>query len=341
MKVKVLRRSCWIIAAMALGSCSGGEPQPEQAAAVTQPTPISFSNDPLPEPLPEIAARVGDQPILLRNVRIIAERHLVEGDAEQRPRVYRQALDQLIVRELLFREAMQRHLEPEDAAVEQAYNEARVPYKGDETWAQFLAQQGLNDQEFRKELRIQFTVQTLIEEQTGQAGPVTDQEVREFYDTNPEMFESGERLRASHIQLRINEQMSAEDKAARRQRAHQLLGQIRDGDDFAELARRHSEDQGSAALGGELQVFHRGQMPPAFEEAAFALEPGAVSGVVETPFGFHIIKLHERLPSLHMEFDAAKDRMKTLLLAQKKQRALASLVTNLRSVTKIEDFLSP
>ena len=322
---------------VALCSCSGSGTASRESAMASA-TPDSLA--PLPDPLPEVVARVNGQPIPLRNVRIIAEQNLKgQGSAGQRPAAYRAAIEQLIARELLFQEAVVRGLGPDTEAIERAYDEARVPYKDDETWKLFLAQQGMNEEGFRAELRLQHTVQALLRQQLAKVPQATDQEAQAFYQANPALFDSGERLRASHIQIRVTESQTAEVRAALKQRAGTLLEQIRGGADFAELARKSSGDPGSAGRGGELPVFQKGEFHPAFEQVAYALKPGEVSEVVETPFGYHIIKLHERLPSVHADFETAKERVKADLLVRKHREAFQQLVGTLRARAKIETYL--
>jgi peptidyl-prolyl cis-trans isomerase C len=335
----------WIVALMLLSSCSDKTTAPPErapageAAMPAAPSP-SVSAAPLPDPLPEIAARVNGQPIFLRSVRLVAGLRM-SGDASEEPRpvVYRKALNSLITRELLLQEALVRKVEPDTDGIERAYDEARVPYKDDESWKVFLAQQEMDPQSFRQELRIQHTVQALMTREAAGLPPVSDQEARSFYESRPELFETGERLRASHIQIRAPEGLTTSDRARLREKADALLVRLRKGEDFAKLARQHSEDPGSAQKGGELQVFYQGQMFPAFERAAFALEPGQVSEVTETPFGYHIIKLHERLPSLRVEFEATMERVKQFVAAQRRQQAVLQLVSTLEARAKIETYL--
>src|SRR4029450_5651220 len=118
-----------------------------------------------------------------------------------------------------------------------------------------------------------------------------------------------------------------------------ILARARAREDFATLAKESSEDPGSAPKGGDLGTFGRGQMVPAFEQAAFALKPGEVSGIVETPFGFHIIKVTERIPARKLPFAEVKDRLKLEMVQQKRQRAQQSFVNSLRAKAQIETFL--
>jgi peptidyl-prolyl cis-trans isomerase C len=224
--------------------------------------------------------------------------------------------------------------------VEQKYDEARLPYPDDKSWNAFLAQQGMDPQSFRTELRVQYTVQALMQQvSAGVASEVTDEQAREFFAANPQRFETGERLRARHILLRLPREVSPTRKDEFRTRAEGLLARIRTGEDFEALAREHSEDVGSKGKGGALQVFARGQMVPAFEKAAFALQAGEVSDVVETPFGFHIIRVDEKLPSQKVALESVMKQVKEHILRERQQKAMQSFVDGLRAGAKIETFI--
>jgi peptidyl-prolyl cis-trans isomerase C len=332
-------------------SCSGGgrapaSPLPAAAASVA-PTaepgapPEIDRVTPLPTPLPDIAGRVDGHPVPLRMVRVLAEqfgRQTGKAGPAEEPALYRQALQQAILRELLFQEAVKRKIAAPDAQVEQAYNQARVRFKDDKAWAAILAGQGLDPQSFRNELRVQQTIQTLLSQVIEQA-QVTDQEAMAFYESHPTFFDAGERVKASHILVRVPEGTAAPRKEELRKKTEALLRRARAKEDFAALAKASSEDPGSAKNGGDLGAFGRGQMVPPFEQAAFALKPGEISGVVETPFGFHIIKVSEKTPGRKLAFAEVKERLKNDLVQQNRQKAQQSFVNSLRAKAKIETFL--
>jgi len=340
-------------------ACSGGggaasSPAPAASAAPAATASAAPSPEPgappeidrvtpLPKPLPEVAARVNGQPIPLRTVQLIVSQGGPQGGrgaGAEDPYTYRRALQQGIVRELLFQEATRRNLKADDARVEQTYNEARVHFKDDKAWAAMLKQQGLDPQSFRDELRVHHTIQALLTQVAGEAAAeVTDQEAQAFYESHPAVFDMGERLKASHILLRVPEGATVASKDELRKKAEGILARVRAREDFAALAKESSQDPGSAPKGGDLGTFGRGQMVPAFEQAAFALKPGEVSGVVETPFGFHIIKVTERIPARRPPFPEVKERLKQEMLQQKRQRAQQSYLNSLRAKAKIETFL--
>ena len=133
-----------------------------------------------------------------------------------------------------------------------------------------------------------------------------DGEIAEYYELNKdERFASPEQVHARHILVKAAPSASEDAKAKARKKAEDLLAKVRDGGDFAALAKKNSEDT-SAASGGDLGFFPRGTMTPPFEEAAFALEPGQISDVVQTPFGFHIIKVEERREAGPKPLDAVR-----------------------------------
>jgi len=121
--------------------------------------------------------------------------------------------------------------------------------------------------------------------------------------------------------------------------AESLLARARNGEDFAKLAREYSQDETSAAKGGEVGRFGHGQLDPAFEKAAFALKPGEVSPVVGTLAGFHIIKLRQRVPSEHLAYEPLKDRLRQYIVADRRRERVVKLVEALRAKARIETFL--
>jgi peptidyl-prolyl cis-trans isomerase C len=154
---------------------------------------------------------------------------------------------------------------------------------------------------------------------------ITEEDAKKHYDESPTQFEVKEQVRASHILIKPDitdpnndpNQAKAEAKA----KIQDLLEQIKDGADFAELAKANSACP-SAAGGGDLKFFTRGKMAPPFEKAAFALEVGKVSDIVETQFGYHIIKVTDRKDAGTTSFEQAGDNI-IKQLTQKKQKEFA------------------
>lgn len=155
--------------------------------------------------------------------------------------------------------------------------------------------------------------------------PAADLERR--YNDNFELYTTPEQIRASHILFRTEGQDEAEVRA----RAEAVLAQAREGADFAALAMEHSEDEGTAAAGGDLDVFGRGRMVPAFDLAAFALEPGEISDLVQTEYGFHIINLTEKTPGTTRPLEEVGDELLQQLSAELAESQASELAQRLAS----------
>jgi len=162
---------------------------------------------------------------------------------------------------------------------------------------------------------------------------VTDRELELHYQDRREEFRQDEEACASHILVKVKQGDAAEghSDAEAQAIAQKLLDQLKGGADFAELARKSSEDQGSASQGGDLGCFGPGRMVPEFDDAAFALEPGATSDLVKTSFGYHVIRLASKREATVLPFAQVKERIrasvtekKTRELGEQKAEALAA-----------------
>ena len=148
---------------------------------------------------------------------------------------------------------------------------------------------------------------------------ISDTEIELYYSQNQYRFEQPERVKVRHILFMTVDKSEEETEAARRDAA-EVLTQLRDGADFAELAKEHSEDPGNAANGGDLGWVSRGMMDPAFEEASFALQVGELAPEpVKSEFGFHLIRLDERQSGSVKPLDEVSDVIRADLIAERTQ----------------------
>jgi peptidyl-prolyl cis-trans isomerase D len=156
-------------------------------------------------------------------------------------------------------------------------------------------------------------------------------DVQRFYNDNIAQYQTPEQIRASHILLNT----AGKDEATVRKQAEDILKQARAGADFAALATKFSEDEGSKVNGGDLDYFGRGRMVPEFETAAFALQPGQISDLVKSQFGFHIIKVVDKKPAVTRTFDEVRPQIEEQLKAQRTDQQLTARATELAS--RIDD----
>ncbi|MFC1677706.1 peptidylprolyl isomerase [Planctomycetota bacterium] len=195
---------------------------------------------------------------------------------------------------------------------------------------------GLDAEDF---IRKSMMLQKLIEVHGTEETNVTADEVKQYYDQNPARFSTPEQVRASHILIKPEveqpgAQPTPEAKAAAKAKAQELFKQVQDGADFATLARENSGCP-SSKDGGDLKFFPKGQMVSEFDKAAFDLKVGQVSDVVETQFGYHIIKLTDRKDATVTTFEQAKDDIANILMQNKQREFTGRYIESLKSEANI------
>jgi peptidyl-prolyl cis-trans isomerase C len=181
-------------------------------------------------------------------------------------------------------------------------------------------------------------IQKVIEQEVGGDVAVTDAEAKEFYENHPDMFQQPEKIRASHILIKAEPDADKADKEAARKKLEDIQKKVEAGEDFGELAKAHSEGP-TSAKGGDLGFFGRGQMVKPFEDVAFALKTGEVSDIVETRFGYHIIKGTDKQQAGTVAYDEIRERLKDYLKEQKVQKQVAGYIEKLKADADIERFL--
>ncbi|MBN2455841.1 MAG: peptidylprolyl isomerase [Sedimentisphaerales bacterium] len=195
-----------------------------------------------------------------------------------------------------------------------------------------IEKRGQDFEQWKGQVRKGLPYQRLMEAELGPQIEVTEEEASKYYDENQQQFQSPEQVRASHILIKtdvLSEPNSDPNETKAKAKAEELLKQIKQGADFAELAKANS-DCPSAKRGGDLGLFARGRMVPAFEKTAFELEIGQVSDIVETQFGYHIIKVTDRKEASAESFEQAKDNIIERLTRTKRREASMQYVESLK-----------
>ena len=308
------------------------------AAPGAPPPPAAIK--PMPAEIPAVLARVNGEEIerweFDNAVKRMEARAGSPVPPEKRDEVLRVVLDQLVAYHLLAQESRARKIAVVDADVDGRLGDMRKGFANDEAFKQGIAAQGLTMDQLRTQARTSIEVAKVIDAEVTVKVTVQDAEVSTFYQRYPERFKQGESVRASHILIGVPAKATPAQKTEAKTKAQAVLKQVRGGADFAAIARAQSQDPGSAPNGGDLGFFPKGQMNPQFEDAAFALEPGAVSAVVETPFGYHIIKVHERRAPRTAPFAEVSGEIKDYLTLGQREQKLQEFVQQVKSKSKIE-----
>lgn len=271
------------------------------------PPPAAGQGAPRSDVVDRVAAVVGDSIITYLQVREEIERLWLADPSLPRdgnpayPAFFREILDTWIDRMLVLQAAVRDTLiRPDEAQIDQQVaqriEQLAGQFGGQPALQQALAREGFTLAEYRDVLRHEARqlqmFQMFFQSRLRDARPVevTEEEIlARFQQTAPRLQQRPRTITFQQVVVRPQPTDSA--KARARAEADSLLLRVLSGEDFAEIARAHSDDVGTASLGGDLGWFRRGQMVTEFENVAFALAPGRVSNVVETLFGYHIIKV--------------------------------------------------
>ncbi len=252
------------------------------------------------------------------------------------PRIRERIVEELIMRQIMLAEVAKQGISLSDSEFAEIKSELVAELPPGTTLETYMAETGTTEAEMRE----QMAVRKMIMAKADALAKPTDEEIQKFYDENKEGFAQGETVSASHILIKVDPADDDAAKAAKRARIEDLRKQLLAGADFAELAKANS-DCPSASAGGDLGSFGKGQMVPEFEDAAFSQPTGSVGDVVETQFGYHLIKVTEHKAAKEIDFNEAKTRISDILFSQKQQDAVKEYVDGLRKQADVQRFDKP
>ena len=323
------------------GSSPGTAPVPSHAGQLAAPLPPGALAPPLTPsgPHDQIVAKINGTSIT-RGQLDFTVKNLV-GDprqvpAEQHAAVRKQVLEEIIDRELIYEQATEKKISVSDTELAGSMAKIKANFPDEKAFRDQIAEDGLDIPAIQRVIRHSLVIDKYVQAQVMPKIQVTQADETKFYEENKEKMKRPESVRASHILIRSGKSDPPDARNAAKAKAEEILARVKKGEDFAALAKQYSQDSGSAQRGGDLGVFARGQMVPPFDAAAFALKPGEVSGVVETDFGFQIIKVIDHYAAGYAPIDEVRDRIKNFLASQKAQRELQRIAQSLRATAKIE-----
>jgi peptidyl-prolyl cis-trans isomerase C len=258
---------------------------------------------------------------------------------EQRELLRSNLLQHLILGKILVQKATDEDRAKTKELIEKAISESRAKAGSEDAFNLQIQATGMSLDQIRSNaFKEQLPSNVLIRETSGDV-KISDADAKKYYDDNPDQFEQPEQVHVSHILLLTQDPVTkAPLPPDKKKEKLDLIKQIRDralkGEDFGKLAKQYSEDPGSKDIGGEY-TFGRGKMVPEFEAAAFSLQTNQISDVVETQYGYHIIKLLEKLPAAKVEFAKIEPRIKEMLTQRAVEKAAPAYLDKIRSDAEV------
>ncbi len=255
---------------------------------------------------------------------------------QMQAQMYNNVREQLITKKLMDAAIASANVVISEEDLAAAMDEIRASVPPGQDLAAALAASGTTLEELTENVKEQLATRKFLESKTEGIADASEAEVREFYDANPDRFKKPEGVSASHILIKFDETDTDETKAEKKAQLETIRTDIiAETITFQDAAATNSHCP-SSAQGGSLGTFGKGQMVPEFEVAAFTQEIDEVGDVIETQFGYHIIKVTERQEEGVVDFEEAKEQITAFLSSQKKQEAVAAFVKSLRDSATIE-----
>jgi peptidyl-prolyl cis-trans isomerase C len=273
-----------------------------------------------------------------REIQVVLQR---SGGMEQLPngaqmgKLREAVLDQMIGTRLLYLKAQEEGFTVNDKLVNEELASFKSQIPSEEQYSKWMLEMNITEADLKARLKQDLTIKKFLEKKFVEKATVSGAEADKFYKENKERFKQPEAVLASHIFVPFP---AAADEAARkaaRQEIAAIHKQLKEGRDFAVLALEFYKEVPAPAP-GYLGYVYRGQVEPAFEQAAFALKPGEVSDIVETQSGYHLIKIWEKKPEELVSFQDAEEDIKEFLKQQKVKEGIEAYVIQARKDAKVE-----
>ena len=241
--------------------------------------------------------------------------------------------------EAVCEEAKKDGLTPSEEEIDKAFDELNKNLYANENYKKILEDLKISDTCIKSQVEKTLTIQKYTENFDKNL-KISDEEMKKYYEEHKVDYYKDE-VKASHILISTvddnGKELSEAKKKEAKKKAEEVLKKAKSGEEFSELAKEYSDDPGSAANGGDLGYFTKGQMVQPFEEAAFSLKSGEISGLVESEYGYHIIKVYDKIDK-QLTFDEVKDEIKKTLTEDKYMESIEA-ITKKAKVEKNESVI--
>lgn len=230
-----------------------------------------------------------------------------------------QVLDQMIGDRIQIKKAKELGITVSEEEVNAELDKWKKLFNSDEKFIEFLESLKMEEDYFKENLKKDLMI-SKVKENLTQDVQITDEELASYYGSHISLFQ---RVKASHILLDTEEE------------AQKILERVKAGEDFGSLAKEFSKDTGTAENNGDLGYFRHGEMVEPFEQAAFALKPGEISGLVKSDYGYHIIKVEDKTVD---KLEDVKDELRNNMVTDKKSENYNTIFEEMKGKAKIEKF---
>ncbi len=291
-----------------------------------------------------VVVSVEDNDLTANELQMIVNRRMsskrLSGLQPQMRQQYAERLEQRVIqsfvdRNVMMEAAQQKDIVVEEGEIDEVVEQVKGTVPEDVNFDQALAQMGMTEPELREEIKREIMVQKLVENKLETLPEVGEDQAQAFYEDRKEQFTRKDSAEVRHILVKVEEGADKETLEAKKAEAERLRKKLKEGAEFAELAKAHS-DCGSARSGGNLGLIEKGRTVPAFEKAAFSQETGKIGPVVKSKYGYHIIEVLNKNEAGTLAFEEVKEDIINHLGRSQKQEAISAYIEELKSGMDID-----
>lgn len=248
-----------------------------------------------------------------------------------------EAIEEIIKRELYYQEAVRLGLRVQRSELNEAIDKIKGRFKSKSDFQKTLKASGTSMEAFEKATEKGLLINKFSNEEILSKSKVTDEYLKDYYEKTKRDFIRPEALKIRHILIKVDPASTREEREKIKKEAADILARARKGEDFGELAYNYSADQWRVK-GGDLGLVHRGRLEAALDEVAFKLEIGQISDLTETIYGYHILKLDEKVPPIQLSFDEIRDKLRKQVEGRLRSELLESTLKRLKQNARIEIY---
>ena len=264
------------------------------------------------------------------------------ADESKLAEMKREALENLVTRELLLQESRRRKIKVAQADIDREFGQLKAQFANEGQFNETITRLKLNEALIREQMANGLAIRALVNEAVGSKFIVTisDDEIRTYYERHKETFAKPPQAHLSHILIAVDPAWNSEQKKAAADKTARLRELLVEGEDFVRLAAQHSDDNQSKDQGGDIGWFSPGQLVPSLEKKVEPLKEGEISPVIEDRFGFQIIKVIERKAAVTPPLNELKGKIRGILKQERGLKLLQPFIKKLRDEAKVEILLS-
>lgn len=244
-------------------------------------------------------------------------------------------VNNMVEKELLYQKSHDLGITVDPETIDGQMQQFKQQFPDENQYKQQLSELGYTEAQLRSEIEKNLAIKKLIEQELASNVTISDEELKTHYENNPDQFKTPEQVKARHILIKAESDASEEEKEAAREKIGKIKKRIDNGEKFSKVAKEESECP-SSEKGGDLGYFSQGQMVKPFEETAFSLAVGDVSDIVETRFGYHLIKAEDKKEASKKTFDEVEEDLRDQLEQEKVKEKMPDYIAKLKEDADIE-----